>query len=234
MLIDGIPVLHHLVNRLEVAGFFPIVCTSTDVSDDVIFEYCASNKVKVFRGSLLNKIERWADCAENLKVDYIHIVDADDPLVDTDEIRESVDIAQKENCDLLRTSQRSDSGFASVGMTVKRSFLKTLSARTNEIESNDFDVIPWSLLLRGGDRVSEKADKTLIRDLNFSLRLTLDYDEDFLLISHLITKLGATCAREIIESYLFRNPDLVNLNQGRSIDFIENKKKQLKNNFGLG
>jgi spore coat polysaccharide biosynthesis protein SpsF (cytidylyltransferase family) len=190
--------------------------------------------VKVFRGSLLNKIERWADCAENLKVDYIHIVDADDPLVDTDEIRESVDIAQKENCDLLRTSQRSDSGFASVGMTVKRSFLKTLSARTNEIDSNDFDVIPWSLLLRREDRVSEKADKTLIKDLNFNLRLTLDYDEDFLLISHLITKLGATCAREIIESYLFRNPDLVNLNQARSVDFVENKKKQLKSNFGLG
>jgi hypothetical protein len=109
-----------------------------------------------------------------------------------------------------------------------------LSARTNEIESDDFDVIPWSLLLRGEDSVSEKADKTLIRDLNFSLRLTLDYDEDFLLISHLITKLGATCAREMIESYLLRNPDLVNLNQGRSIDFIENKKRQLKSNFGLG
>ncbi len=234
MLIDGIPVLHHLVNRLAAAGFFPIVCTSTDLSDDVIFEYCDSNKVKVFRGSLLNKIERWADCAENLTVEYIHIVDADDPLVDTDEIRESVEIAQKANYDLLRTSPRSDSGFASVGMTVKRSFLKTLCARTNEIKSNDFDIIPWSLLLRREDRVSEKADRFLIGDQSFGLRLTLDYDEDFLLISHLISKLGATCAREMIENYLFRNPHLVNLNQGRSIDFIENKKRQLKSNFGLG
>lgn len=234
LLIDGTPVLHHLVKRLEVAGFVPIICTSTDVSDDVIFEFCESHKINVFRGSLLNKIERWAHCAEKLTVDFIHIIDADDPLVDTDEIKESIALAQKGNFDLLRTSQKSDSGFASVGMTIKSSFLRTLMTRVVDIESDDFDVIPWDLLLRGDDSVSEKADKILIGDGDFVVRLTLDYEEDFLLISHLITNLGATCARETIESYLFSNPDLANLNLGRKIDFIENKKRQLKSNFGLG
>lgn len=118
--IGGDPVLHHLVMRVKAANLLPIICTSNDSTDDVIVELAKHLGVNYYRGSLLNKIQRWAECGVYSKSEYVHIIDADDPLVDTSEILESIAEARADNLDLLRTSDRSDSGYASVGMTARQ------------------------------------------------------------------------------------------------------------------
>ena len=64
--LGGRTVLSHSILRAQAAGFSPILCTSTDDSDDVIAKEASLHSIRVFRGSLLNKIQRWADCFVHL------------------------------------------------------------------------------------------------------------------------------------------------------------------------
>jgi spore coat polysaccharide biosynthesis protein SpsF len=228
------PVLQHLLERISNSNFWPIICTSADPSDQTIVDLAAEIGLDCFRGSLLNKIDRWARCAVFTNSEYVHIIDADDPLVDVAEILESIDEATECGLDLLRTSERSDRGYASVGMTIKSEFLLTLSHRVTSLDSNDLDVIPWELLLKPKDRVVQKKDKILIPASALNLRLTLDYENDLELISTLIKELGNTISRLELEMYLESHPLLATINEGNTALFLQNKRNQLSKNFGLG
>jgi spore coat polysaccharide biosynthesis protein SpsF len=232
--IAGKPVLQHLVERVKGANLLPLICTSIDPTDDEIVGLAEKLGVKYFRGSLLNKVKRWADCAVFFNSEYVHIIDADDPLIDTSEILESINEASVGGLDLLRTSDRSDSGYASVGMTIRSDFLVTLSRRVALLKSQDLDVIPWKLILEETDRISKKQDKVLVSDSALSLRLTLDYETDLELISSLIEELGNTVSRLDLERYLESHPTLATINAGNTSLFLQNKKEQLKRNFDLG
>jgi spore coat polysaccharide biosynthesis protein SpsF len=233
LLVNDVPIILHLINRLRSAQLIPIVCTSVDKSDDVIADFCEIHEVDYFRGALSNKIERWADCSDSITAEYIHIIGADNPFIDADEIKESLFQAQISNLDFVNTSQRSDSGFGSVGISVSKSFLQVLKQRTYALQSNDLDVIPWELLIEDGDSVAVQKDNFLLDDKDYRLRLTLDYEEDFLLLSHLIDELGPTAPRRSIERYLFDHPHRANVNLFRNQDFLKNQKEKLKSNFNL-
>lgn len=232
--IDGISILQHLVERLRLANFEPIICTSLDPTDDEIVALARVLELNFYRGSLQNKIERWADCASHFGAELVHILDADDPFVDVEEISASIRMAQELDLDLLRTSRRSDSGFASVGMTIKTQFLQNLKNRVKKLRSDNLDVIPWELLLTNKDRVKELPDNYILPHENFNLRLTLDYPEDFQVISKVIQALGNTASRKSIEEFLYDNPKVSAFNASRTSDFLNNKGILLKSNFDLG
>jgi spore coat polysaccharide biosynthesis protein SpsF (cytidylyltransferase family) len=231
LLVNDVPLIDHLINRLHTAGLSTIVCTSIDESDNVIVEYCIENGINYFRGALSNKIERWAKCAETIDTRYIHIIGADNPFIDTDEIKKSLMLAQTSKYDFINTSKRSDSGFGSVGISITKDFLQILNDRTHTLRSDDLDVIPWGLLIKEGDAVSEMEDNILLTDEECYFRLTLDYEEDFLMLSHLISKFGATESRENIERYLLDNPEVARINFFRNADFVKNQKEKLNTNF---
>jgi len=232
--VQGKPILQHLLERVTTANLHPVICTSTDPTDDVIVELASKIGVEFFRGPLFNKIARWAECGQALNSEFVHIIDADDPFVDIPEILESIDEARVYDLDLLSTSDRSDRGYASVGMTLKSKFLSTLSFRVESLNSDNLDVIPWDLLLKDSDKVSKKADNVLIPDSRLNLRLTLDYETDLELISTLIIELGNSISRLDLENYLELHPDLATINSENASLFLQNKKKQLKDNFNLG
>ena len=67
-----------------------------------------------------------------------------------------------------------------------------------------------------------------------SLRLTLDYENDFELISSIILELGNTVSRLDLERYLESHATLATINARNTSLFLQNKKEQLKRNFNLG
>jgi len=230
--IGGVSVLEHVVLRTKNAGLTPIICTSVDLSDDVIALEASNLGVYCFRGSLKNKIERWRDCAKVLEAKFAHILDVDDPFFDVDEVVESMNLFQNLNLDLLKTSARSDSGFASVGMTTSFSFLEKMVKRVGQLESEDLDVIPWQLISEEADKIGVMPDKFLINE-NTQLRLTLDYPEDLDLLNRLAIEFGPLGKRSDIETYLVKNSFLIEINQHRTVDFLNNKVVKLQDNFGL-
>ena len=62
-------VISHVVKRAIKSGIDPIICTSTDSSDDILEEVAKTLGVKCFRGALINKLKRWADCANKFNLD---------------------------------------------------------------------------------------------------------------------------------------------------------------------
>lgn len=225
--------LGHCILRALDAGFNPILCTSTDPSDDALVLEAKKYQIESFRGDLLNKLKRWDDCLASLRTIDAHILDADDPFFDPREMRKSLEVLRSKKLDLVRTSVRSDSGFASVGMSVTSHFLTTLVTRSRKLEGNNFDVIPWNNLILPTDHAIEAEDSYLTSNRYQQIRLTLDYHEDFVLLDLIATKFGFDVERVTIEAFLLENPNLLEINASRTRDFLTNKKVQLEHNFNI-
>ena len=113
-------VISHVVKRAIAYGIEPVICTSTDKSDDILEEISKELGVKCFRGSLVNKLKRWLDCAEHFGVDSFHTIDADDPYFDYEAVKESLDILKKKKLEVVKPSYASRFGGASEGYSFSR------------------------------------------------------------------------------------------------------------------
>jgi spore coat polysaccharide biosynthesis protein SpsF (cytidylyltransferase family) len=87
--LDGQPVLHQLLVRLERAEEIgvPIVATSSRSADDAIEDYCASQHVPCFRGSEDDVLGRYTEVASSLGLDVVIRACGDAPLTDPEGIR---------------------------------------------------------------------------------------------------------------------------------------------------
>ena len=80
-LIDGKPLLWHVVNRLKYATKIDDIIVATTVSekDDKIEEWCKENNIHCFRGSEENVLNRYYSASEAFPSDYVVRITADDP-----------------------------------------------------------------------------------------------------------------------------------------------------------
>ena len=224
-------VLGHCILRAKKANFRVIVCTGSDMADTAIVDESIKYGCEVFTGDSLNKILRWSNCFQNFGIEFAHIVDGDDPYFDPIEINESLNLLVSEKLDLVRTSLKSDSGFASVGLSVTAKHMRELALRSLNLNSQDLDVVPWNLLLNGQDNWKFSPDNHLIEGDSTQLRLTLDYPEDLELLQSIALKLEYFAPRIEVEKFVLDNPNIYKINTNRNIDFIENKRVQLRRNF---
>ena len=82
-------VLEHIIKRVRHYDLDPIICTTTEVTDDAIIELAKECNVKFFRGPVANKLLRWSQCCEHFDLESFHSVDADDPFFCGDEVKRS-------------------------------------------------------------------------------------------------------------------------------------------------
>lgn len=226
-------VLGHCVERALNANMRPIICTSSESSDDPIVQEALDLGVEYYRGNLLNKIKRWSACMENYRLGSAHVIDGDDPFFDTIEIEQSFAEFEKLQLDLMRTSNRSDSGFASLGMSITAECARALAKRSEELPSQDLDVIPWPLLLKESDNWSIAPDNFILPESGFKCRLTLDYEEDYKLLRLLAERFGPSVTRSALETFLKNHPSINSINSHRTSDFNRNKSIKLSSNFAL-
>lgn len=80
-LIDGKPLIWHVVNRLKYATKIDDIIVATTVSekDDKIEEWCKENNVHCFRGSEENVLNRYYSASEAFPSDFVVRITADDP-----------------------------------------------------------------------------------------------------------------------------------------------------------
>jgi spore coat polysaccharide biosynthesis protein SpsF len=204
-------VLEHIIRRSLAYGIDPIVCTSVDLSDDIIEQIAVKEGVNIFRGSLANKLKRWSDCAVQFGLESFHTVDADDPFFDGDEIKKSMDLLAFGSYDMVCPSNVSSSGGGSVGYSltadIVRRAVESLSAET------DTEMMWFYLQKLTGIRSS-----TLMDNLNTpsKLRLTLDYEEDYWLLETVRRILGNLATRDAVDHLFVKNPDLYKVNWFRN------------------
>jgi spore coat polysaccharide biosynthesis protein SpsF len=212
-------VISHVVKRAISYGIEPIICTSTDKSDDILEEISKELGVKCFRGSLVNKLKRWLDCAEHFEVNSFHTIDADDPLFDGHEMIASLDLLSSKDCDVVCPTESSSAGGASVGYSLTTAIIK--KALENLDADTDTEMM-WYYL----EKVSQVKMEILpeASNANIKVRLTLDYEEDYWLLVSIIRILGSNPDRNKVRQLFLNNPDLTKINLFRNDEW---KKAQL-------
>ena len=216
-------VISHVVKRAIFYGIEPIICTSTDKSDDILEEISKELGVKCFRGSLVNKLKRWSDCAEHFNVNSFHTIDADDPFFDGSEMIESLNLLASGGYDVVFPTESSSAGGASVGYSLTREVIK--KALINLEDDTDTEMMWFYLEKLDGVRMAILAES---RPQISGIRLTLDYEEDYWLLASIARILGNSASRDAVNQLFLNNPDLAKVNFFRNEEW---KEAQLSKNI---
>ena len=105
----------------------------------------------------------------------------------------------------------SSSGGASVGYSLTKDIIgRALAGLDNDADTE----MMWFYL----EKVKGIKKKILPdeRNNNITVRLTLDYEEDYWLLSSIVRILGNNAGREDVEGLFVKNPDLCKINLFRS------------------
>ena len=204
-------VLEHIIRRTKHYEIDPIVCTSTDESDNVIEEIAKKEGVKFFRGELRNKLKRWSDCASFFDLKAFHTVDADDPFFDGEEIKRSMELLQSGSYDMVSPTPFSSSGGASVGYSLTADIVRRTS---DEIPVDTDTEMMWYYVEKMPNlRMQVLGEK---ESLSFKARLTLDYEEDYWMLESVRRILGNLTSRQSINTLFIENPDFHKINWFRN------------------
>jgi len=215
-------VIEHVIKRCLSYGIEPIVCTTSDPSDDIIKQISNKLNVKCFRGSKINKLKRWADCANYYNIEYFHTVDADDPFFDGDEMKISINKLKEGNYDIVSPTISSSNGGASVGYSLKSKIVSEAVKNTNNL--TDTEMIE-SFLNDIDNLKIHNLQESVIRPPK--VRLTLDYEEDYLLLKVIVQILGENISRNKIDCLFVDNPDLSKINWFRNQEWKEKQNSKI-------
>ena len=96
-------VLEHVVSRIKKSKKITeiIVATSSDISDEPIKKICEQKKIKLFRGSLEDVLDRYYQAAICFKADVIVRITADCPVIDFDIVDEVIEGFLQNNKDFF-------------------------------------------------------------------------------------------------------------------------------------
>lgn len=183
----GKPLLELLIERLSYSKIITeiIVATSINENDNVIAKFCEEKKVNYFRGSENDVLDRYYQAAKQFSITTVVRVTSDCPLIDpvlADDIIKFY-INHKSEYDLV--TNRYPLTYPD-GLDVDVMSLKSLEYvwKNAATKSQREHTIPY--FWENGMRVfNVEAEKNYFKNY----RWTLDYNEDFLLISKLFNEL---------------------------------------------
>jgi spore coat polysaccharide biosynthesis protein SpsF len=204
-------VLEHIIRRSFDYGLDPIVCTTTDDSDDRIVNIANKEGAKVFRGEPIHKLKRWADCCAAFELDAFHTVDADDPFFDGNEMKASFKLLQTGGWDMVGPSESSSAGGATVGYSLTRDIVDRAVALTGANEDTEM-MWYWVSKVDGLKKtiLPESSENPIVA------RVTLDYEEDYWFLASIARIVGTKASRHEVDDFLRRNPDFYKINWFRN------------------
>lgn len=173
--------IEHLIDRVKYSEVSRIIlCTTHEKEDDRIVEVAAKNNIDYFRGNKTDVLERYYAAALQYRIEYIVNVDGDDIFCEPYYINKTASALLNGRYDYVHI-EGLPIGFYPVG--IKTSALKKVC----EIK-NDENTEGWG-------RYFLKTGLFSICQLNAeekhkmdNLRLTLDYQPDFELMSQIINR----------------------------------------------
>lgn len=223
--INGRRVIEHIIDRAKAVKGAErvIVCTSTDVGDDILETIAKENGVDCFRGSLLDKLARWQGAAHAFNVDYIVTVDGDDPFCDPELCDLHIEQMKDSPCDFV--SPPKDIACGAVGFCFSTAALD----RVCEMKGSEDTEMMWVYFTETGAFKIRELDVTDPIFYNPCARLTLDYPEDFQFFERVFQELGIqkndVPLRTILQ-LLNEKPEIMEINWFRQQEFLDNQKRK--------
>lgn len=182
------PIVHHLLDRVFASKYIDkknvIVCTTTKKSDDELVEYVESYGANVFRGDPDDIIKRLYDAMTFYKLDYAIQVDGDDITVDPDYMDLCLtNLLNDPNLDVVSVNG------LPIGISTKSFSYKAMQKVFERYETTNNDT-GFGSYFTETDFCNYKSLNPISEKHIFDrLRLTLDYEEDFLLFETIFKKL---------------------------------------------
>lgn len=213
-MVDGKTLLSTHIERIlkskHITKF--IVATTTEKEDDAIEEVVKSYDLEVSRGSANDVLDRFYQAAKKYTPEWVVRLTSDCPLIDPELIDSMIEKAIELNVDYI------SNGLIPTypnGMDVevfKYSALET-AWKNATLKSDREHVTPYIY------RNSSFQNGDIFKSANFeypenfgNVRLTIDDPEDYLVISHIIQKLGVEKGWKDYADYYLSNEELKKIN----------------------
>ncbi|ETR66068.1 MAG: acylneuraminate cytidylyltransferase [Candidatus Magnetoglobus multicellularis str. Araruama] len=207
------------IARAKMTGFPVILATSAASSDDIFETIADKAQIKIFRGALRNKLKRWRDCFNYYNIDGALLVDGDDLLYDYDIGKRAITQLSVTQGDMIVHPENIICGFFTYAIH-KKAFPK-MSDYTHDANLNTDVIVEYI----------KKSQLTTAHlplnewEQNRDFRLTLDYQEDLEMFTHLISQIGYKASGKEIVNYLEQHNDIVQMNLFRQKDFLDNQQR---------
>lgn len=214
---DNIRVIDFLIKRVKRCKEVDliVICTTTLPEDDILEQVAKEHKVKIYRGSVKDKLGRWLQAAFKNQVDFFVTVDCDDLYCDP----WLIDLAirkYKLKAFKFITTDKVPCGAFSWGIQTKA--LKEIYDKQSNHSNTEMGNIWFK-------EITELAP--IPPEYYGNYRLTLDYIEDYWFFRLLVDRLGDVSI-PIVNKYLKEHPEIVRINSFRQKDFLVNQNKAKK------
>ncbi len=212
--------LEIVIERAKLTGFEVVIATSIDQSDDIIFEIAKKNNIECFRGALKNKINRWYYCFEKFNIESALLIDGDDLLYDFELGKRALDELQEtKTIDMIKYTDNIICGLFTYAVSVN-----AISKMYNIVSNPNIDTDVITRYMESASlNIKEIELKSWEKDKPY--RLTLDYNEDFEMFNAILMKIGYKKGGKELYDSLIINENILNINQFRQIDYINNQKE---------
>src|SRR3989338_9805451 len=212
--INGRPMLSYMLERVSAVKKMnkPILITSVDSTDEPITALCRESNVLCYRGSLDDVLDRYYQAALEFKIDIIVRLTGDCPLIDPQMIDKMIDIYIEGKHDYIANTVP-PKGTVPEGMDIEvfsfRGLKQAWLEANKPSEREHVTFYFWK---------NPELFSVFRYDLNKDLsqyRLTVDYPEDFAVVSSVINHLypkNPLFTMEDIIDFLRKNPNIHKLN----------------------
>ena len=214
MNIQGKSILEHIIDFLKHSKLTDkiIIATTNLPSDDKIEEIAKKTNVDCYRGSAENPLERYYECAKLFGGDLIVRVTADNPLIDPTLVDRTIQVCKETNCDYASNMLHQT---YPLGYLVEALTFTTLK----KIYENQKDPLSREHItyhIRQNPNLYNIKEVFAPSDLaRPNWRVTVDYIEDFNLVSEIFARLykpNSFIKYESVVELLDKNKDLLKIN----------------------
>lgn len=215
MKIEGKPVLEHMIDFLKFSKRTDkiIIATSTLNEDDKIEKLSVEKDVDCCRGSHTDVLARYYNCAKKFHGDLIVRITGDCPLLDPRVVDAAIDLCKKSRCDYVSNMIHQTYPLGYLVEVMKFSVLENLYETQHDTLSREH----VTYHIRQHPELYKIAEILLPKILDrHEWRLTLDYKEDFILLSKIFSYLyvpNSFIKYEAVVNLLDENPDLLQINK---------------------
>jgi spore coat polysaccharide biosynthesis protein SpsF len=197
-----------------------VLCTTTNTEDDVLEKIANDHKIGCYRGSELDKINRWVQAAKKYGSDNIVTFDADDPLCDPYLIDVGFEQLEKGDTDFIHNDKLLCGSF-SFG------FNSSSLYKVDDMKDSDDTEMMWPYFRDTGLFNCRRLDVGQEYEIE-DIRLTLDYQEDFDLFEELFKNMEYNTSILDVVKYIYSQEGLKDINFFRQDQYKTNQIEKTK------
>jgi spore coat polysaccharide biosynthesis protein SpsF len=206
--INGKTTIEYLIERMKRSKLADVIvlCTTKLPEDDILCDIAKKYKIEYFRGSELDKLERWNGACKKFKIDFFVTADGDDLFCDHELVDQAFNQYMNSKVDFIKASQVICGAFT-YGINYQ-----ALDYVCKIKDTNDTEMM-WPYFENDKNLIKHELEKINIDYLRSDIRMTLDYNDDFKFFKNIIEhfdkkKFGLL---DIIH-YIDQNPDVAKIN----------------------